>query len=521
MKYLLDSLLFTDKPNGIATHQVDSGKPGWIEHCENQVGHKLWVIHRLDKTTSGCLIFAKSQEAANKMRILFESHHVKKKYLFVTDRVGSADTFEVRGLIEKKGKSFVFKATHHTQKMNSHTQFRRVKRSPYFELWEAIPISGKPHQIRIHANYCGLPILGDPQYGGSEFPTLCLHALQIEVEDWLKHTSPPPIYFERLGLLCDPELIEWIAQLDQRQRIYNFLNKKQLALRGFESQKKEFHYIFDILGSYGWLYCYLKIPNAPQFHMKVAFISHLIQRPIQIYERHNRGQNANVGHKYPNPNIPTQWEIHENSYHMELRSQQGAHYGLFLDQRMNRKWVQDHAKDKIVLNLFCYTGGFSVAAAMGHARHITSVDLSKTYIEWSQDNFRLNQIDPKLHQWICFDAITFLKKLRSKPPSCDPNLPNRFDLIICDPPTFARTQSGVFRLENEYLNLIKMSYDILLPQGILIFSCNLESLTSNLLMKKVTELLPDKTQIEFLQSDWDYALSSGFGESKVLKISKA
>jgi len=520
MRFLVDSLFLTDKPNGISTHQVDSGKLGWIEYCENQIGHKLWVTHRLDKTTSGCLVFAKSQEAANQMRLLFESHQVKKKYLLITDRIGSSDTFEIKGLIEKRGKAFLFEPTDDTQKVNSLTYFKRVKRSPFFELWEAIPITGKPHQIRIHASHCGIPILGDLEYGGSAFVTLCLHASQIEIEGWLKHTSPAPIYFERLGLLRDPQLIDWLTQLDQRQRIYNFLNKPEIALRGFESKTKAFHYIFDVLGSYGWLHCYPKIPKNSHFKSRVDFISHLIQKPIQVCERHNRGQNSDVGSKHPNPYIPAQWKIQENSYHIELRSQQGAHYGLFLDQRLNRKWVQNNAKNKIVLNLFCYTGGFSVAAAVGQAKHITSVDISKAYIEWSQDNFRLNRLDPKLHQWVCFDATLFLKKIRSKPPSQKPNLPNRFDLIICDPPTFARTQWGVFKLEREYLNIVKMSFDILLPEGTLIFSCNLESFTQDFLLKKVTECLPAQAKIKLLPPDWDYALGSGFGTSKVLKISK-
>lgn len=515
-----DSFYLTDKPSGISTHRVDADSLGWVEYCQSKLEpERLWVIHRLDKTTSGCVVFAKSSEAANKARLLFEQHQVQKKYLFITDRSSLNDCYQVQGNIIKQGKTFTFEPSNSIEVANSQTHFQRLKRSPYFELWEATPISGKPHQIRLHASFINLPILGDTLYQGSPFPTLCLHAQSIEIAGAIQHQSPPPIYFERLGLLKDPVLIDWLSQLDQRQRVFNFLSSSNMAIRGFEFYHKDSQLILDILGSVAWLHCYPDIPKDPQFQNRIEFLSHIIQRPIKLYQRTNRGASPKAGLKVSDSILPEQWQVNENSYQIELRSNQGAHYGLFLDQRLNRNWVLKNTLNKDVLNLFCYTGGFSVAAAKGGARHITSVDISKTYLDWSKQNFIINQLDHKKHQWIKFDATLFLKKLVTKRINSPGAPPNRFDLIICDPPTFARTTSGVFRLEKEYLNLISQCFEILNPSGQLIFSCNLETLSHDSLLYEVKKTLPPQAKIQFFKEDLDYALGVGFGTSKVLLIS--
>jgi len=520
MSEISDSFFVTDKPNGIPTHQVDSGKPGWLEHCESLTEQKLWVIHRLDKTTSGCLVFAKSTEAAELARRLFEGQSVKKRYLFITDRLSQEDSYRVSGKIIKARRKFQFFASADDLATNSSTSFKRLKRSPFFELWEALPSTGKPHQIRLHAAHLNLPVLGDTEYGGSQFPTLCLHSASIEFPDQFEASSFPPLYFERLGLLRDVTLISWLFQLDQRERLYQFLKKRNIGIRGFSIKTEQSHLILDILGPVAWLHCYPDIPSDKLFDQRVDLLTQILNRPIQIYGRQNRGKLPLPREKSHNPNIPSKWEIQENNYHLELRSNQGSHYGIFLDQRLNRKWISGLSQNKKVLNLFCYTGGFSTAAAVGGAQHVTSVDISKTYLEWGKRNFLLNRLNPEKHQWINFDATQFLKKLVAKSVTNQLNQLSRFDLIICDPPTFARTDKGVFRLEKEYLNLIKMGFEILFPGGTLLFSCNLESLSPEFILKEVTKALPNRVKIELAFADWDYALGADFGASKVLIISK-
>src|SRR6266700_925335 len=104
--------------------------------------------------------------------------------------------------------------------------------------------------------------------------------------------------------------------------------------------------------------------------------------------------------------------------------------GLFLDHRITRGMVKDNAKDKQVLNLFCYTGSFSVYAAAGGAAGVTSIDLSKTYLNRAEENMQLNElVDRNKHHFIHADVKQYLDELPV----------DYFDLVIMDPPTFSNS----------------------------------------------------------------------------------
>ena len=91
--------------------------------------------------------------------------------------------------------------------------------------------------------------------------------------------------------------------------------------------------------------------------------------------------------------------VHEAGLNFKVNLSDYLDTGLFLDHRITRGFVREEAKDKQVLNLFCYTGSFSVYAAAGGARSVTSVDLSKTYLSWAEDNMRLNNFDLRQHHF--------------------------------------------------------------------------------------------------------------------------
>src|SRR5690606_18215595 len=95
-----------------------------------------------------------------------------------------------------------------------------------------------------------------------------------------------------------------------------------------------------------------------------------------------------------------------------------------------RNVFRSESKGKKVLNLFAYTGAFSVYAAAGGASQVTTVDLSNTYIQWAKDNFQLNNLDTSAHNFVVMDTMEFLKQL-------DPN--ESFDLIFVDPPVFSNS----------------------------------------------------------------------------------
>ncbi|HEX7753807.1 MAG TPA: class I SAM-dependent methyltransferase [Niabella sp.] len=138
--------------------------------------------------------------------------------------------------------------------------------------------------------------------------------------------------------------------------------------------------------------------------------------------------------------------------------------GLFLDHRITRKMVGEQSAGKRVLNLFAYTGSFSVYAAAGKAATVTTVDLSNTYISWAQRNLQLNNFSGPDFAFVQADVLQYLKELPG----------NSYDLIIMDPPTFSNSKKmeGILDVQRDHTGLINDCLRILSPKGVLYFSTN-------------------------------------------------
>jgi 23S rRNA (cytosine1962-C5)-methyltransferase len=143
--------------------------------------------------------------------------------------------------------------------------------------------------------------------------------------------------------------------------------------------------------------------------------------------------------------------------------------GLFLDLRPARRWVREAARGKRVLNLFAYTGAFTVHALAGGAARSTTVDLSSTYTAWARDNLALNGFAPsEEHRLLRQDVFAFLEA---------PEGP--YDLVVVDPPSFsssARMQRR-FEVQRDHRALVERLLPALAPGGTLYFSCNLQGFT--------------------------------------------
>ena len=151
--------------------------------------------------------------------------------------------------------------------------------------------------------------------------------------------------------------------------------------------------------------------------------------------------------------------------------------GLFFDHRPLRATVRDTCSKKRVLNLFCYTGSFSVYAAHGNAGYVESVDLSNTYLAWANDNMKLNGFtDKKKYEFTRSNCMRFLqeKAVASKDGKFSPE--ELYDLIILDPPTFSNSKatSDVLDINRDWPQLVKDCLNILAPGGKLYFSTNSE-----------------------------------------------
>ncbi|MCP4358601.1 MAG: DUF4277 domain-containing protein, partial [Chloroflexi bacterium] len=159
----------------------------------------------------------------------------------------------------------------------------------------------------------------------------------------------------------------------------------------------------------------------------------------------------------------------ENGLIFEVDVIQGQKTGFFLDQRDNRARVEKMATGKRVLNLFAYTGGFSLYAARGGARQVISLDRSQPALAAAVRNFKLNQADARVaaceHEILLGDAFQSLSRMAQSGQS--------FDMVIIDPPSFAKKQTEVERALWAYGRLVRLGLEVLAPNGILVMaSCS-------------------------------------------------
>ena len=173
---------------------------------------------------------------------------------------------------------------------------------------------------------------------------------------------------------------------------------------------------------------------------------------------------------------PDFFTVMENGILYQVFMNDGLMTGIFLDQHEVRGSLVDGlAMGKSLLNMFSYTAAFSVAAAMGGASHTTSVDLAKRSRELSEAHFQANGISTDDHRFIVMDVFEYFKYAKRKGLT--------YDVIVLDPPSFARNKKQTFSVAKDYHKLISQSLEILNPGGIIIASTN----AANVSRQKFTE----------------------------------
>ena len=173
---------------------------------------------------------------------------------------------------------------------------------------------------------------------------------------------------------------------------------------------------------------------------------------------------------------PDFFTVLENGVLYQVFMNDGLMTGIFLDQHeVRRSLVDGLAMGKSLLNMFSYTAAFSVAAAMGGASQTTSVDLAKRSRELSQAHFQANGLSTDDHRFIVMDVFEYFKYAKRKDLT--------YDVIVLDPPSFARNKKQTFSVAKDYHKLISQSLEILNPEGIIIASTN----AANVSRQKFTE----------------------------------
>ncbi len=461
--------MVANKPAGWNTHSpapfAGEGLYEWLRNREPRWSD-LSIIHRLDKETSGLIVFGKTTAANRSLTQQFESRSVEKKYILQSDRKVDFQKLRAHSALVRSGGKYLSRPPH-AGAVLAETLFSRAG-----EFIEAVPLTGRTHQIRVHAAEHGFPILGDELYGGTRAARLHLHSAELH----LSH----PVTNERLDFSAPPNFGADPA-VALREAIINPAETDAFRILHGAADDCRGLYV-DKLGE-----DVLAQSENPLTPAQLARVERL--NPRTIYHQRNNRQGRSQPEWISGAPAANELPVCENSLRFLLRLDEGGSIGLFLDQRENRRRLKTrYVAPKFelppapeVLNVFAYTCGFSVCAAAGGGR-VTSLDLSKKYLEWGRENFVLNGLDPARHDFIYGDALTWFRRLAKKQRS--------FDIIILDPPTFSRSkESGVFQAGRDFGALTAAALPLLKPGGTLLASTNAANFPPEHFASAITEAI--------------------------------
>lgn len=269
--------------------------------------------------------------------------------------------------------------------------------------------------------------------------------------------------------------------------------------------------VVDLYGAHGIMVTYSKalgpiVPLVSDAVVRVAGLESLSRR----YKDESKTQLRPLYGELP----PERILVHELGQKLWAEVHHGQKTGLFFDHRDNRRFVREVAAGKTVLNLFCYTGGFSVSAALGGATAVTSVDSAAPAVAAAEENFRVNDLGHVPHEAVVADVFDYLPKLV--------NGGRRFDIVVCDPPSFAKSRDQLRAAEKAYKNLLALALSVTAPGGL----CCAASCTSQVGPEAFKRLLAEATRkarvrfqvVREVGQPWDHPVQIGHEEGRYLKF---
>lgn len=513
-----DDLLVVDKPPFVSTHApsderaddlvarlsafVAARPPSALDRREGRLEPSTYLgIHqRLDRDTSGVLLFARRREANASLARSFEGRDVEKTYVAVVSRFRGPERGVLEQRIEARGGRARALPAHDTRGKEARASYRVRARTAHGVLLELSPETGRMHQLRAQLASVGAPIVGDVEYGGVEAFRLMLHAESLALAHprtgehitfrapvpeafarWLEHGPASPLPTRAAALEARVR-----AAVDRRWELarrgdtsaYRLVNAEGDDLAGVELDRYGDHLVLGLASD-----------EALGLEAELVVAAAALG-PAGIYvKRRPKGASTVVdaAERGLTPSLPVWGEptpheslvVRERGVPLVVRLGAGLGTGLFLDQRDNRARVASLSKGKRVLNLFCHTASFTVAAALGGAARSTSVDVSGAVLEWARENARESGLDPASHAFVQADVVPYLGQLAKRG--------ERFDLVVLDPPSFSTTKTSRLRVEDDYAELVAKVLAVLAPGGHLLAVTNHARITRDRLRFLVFE----------------------------------
>jgi 23S rRNA (cytosine1962-C5)-methyltransferase len=492
-------LLVVDKPEGVSTHAPEPDRSddahSRLSLFLRERGERdpyLGIHQRLDRDTSGVLLFTRRKEANRSIAEQFETRKVQKHYLagvtLAPGRRPRETSTREGGLLEHKlvpdrdgAMRALPKGAPGGQRAVTH--YRVLQRSGDRVLLELVPETGRTHQIRVQLAAEEMPIAGDPLYAGAPAPRLMLHADRLGLTHpstgkklSIKAPTPPLFQAWLKGETADP-----LASIDAIEQAMRDAAQKRFALSR-DPSTTAFRIVngggdslpgvaVDVYGDH--LVVSLGSPEAEQAKERILDAAFRLG-PRGVYLK-SRPKHASVivdarradfspKDALRGEDAPEEFVVHELGLPYHVRLGDGLSTGIFLDQRENRRRAREMAKGARVLNLFAYTGAFTVASVAGGARSSLTLDVSPGALLWARKNLDAIGADPALHRTLDADALLWLRSAEKSP--------ERFDLIFLDPPSFATTKKTRFSAESDYRGLAAAALRLLAPGGKLLACTN-------------------------------------------------
>lgn len=539
---LLDDgdVILVDKPTGLPTHETE---PGDQDHAVGRLaawlrarGERdyLGIHQRLDKDTSGVLLFSRNPEKNRALAAEIEGRRAEKEYVAgVVLPKGAPQKGTLRAWLakEKGGVVGVYpRKPARPGAQEAITHYRVIDRRGDRALLSVVPETGRMHQIRAQLAHAGFPVAGDVLYDGPPAARLLLHASRLALahpsgKGRIDVSSKPPGSFGR-WLRGDLALPDSAADIEARLRLaaekrtalflpvspdgerettaFRLANGAGDELPGVEvdlydrflvvslvSPEAEARKdaVLDAANALGADGVYLKI------RPKHASVLSPAEREARTPREAVRGSSA-----------PEEFLVRERGLGFFVRLGDGLQTGFFLDQRDNRRRVRELASGLSVLNLFAYTGAFTVAAVAGGASRTMTVDVAAAPLARAKKNLELVGASEKEHALVDVDALVFLKGAVKRG--------EQYDLVILDPPSFATTKTSTFSAKDDLGKVISLAIQVTAPGGRLLVSTNHRGIPRMKLRRTIHEAARDARrdlwQVKDLPGTVDFPPEPGF-----------
>jgi 23S rRNA G2069 N7-methylase RlmK/C1962 C5-methylase RlmI len=405
----------------------------------------------IDRRASGVLLLARDPRAQRALVQAAAGGGVQWRYVAAVRDRGLPDAGVVPGGSAEDG--------------SQGTRFRLVGRGRGRALVELETNAVPPHGLCEGLARMGAHLVGDTPSGGDPAERLMLHVLGLRVPGLPELEAPMPDALRLAVARVDDELPDergcrlLLFEAGWRRRalaahcsVYRLANDLGDGLAGVSVDRYADWAVLSLSSTRAF---------AEQQMLAEALLA-LGARGVYV-KRRVRADLRGLRHEALAPELPVAGEpapdrvvVHEGELRYVVRLGGALGTGLYPDQRDNRRRLLELGRDARVLNLFAYTGSFSVAAAKAGARSVTSVDLSGRALDWARDNFAENQLDPSAHRFVRADATRWSSRADS----------DRYDIVVIDPPSFSTSgRRQVLRLSERYVELAAQALSRLTPHG--------------------------------------------------------